>query len=195
MFTGLIHHLGRIESVQQSNGLVQLWISCAFPWNELAVGASISVNGICLTVEKRRFWPRAFRVTAVQETLDRTHLSSWRVHQKVHLECSLKPSSSLGGHFVSGHVDGVGRVLQKAPRLRVSIPADLYRFLPMKGSVALDGVSLTIAKSSPEYIEVALIPETLGRTRFSSLEIGDPVHIEIDLLARYLHHSSHEFSS
>jgi riboflavin synthase len=186
MFTGLIHNVGRIDSVEVLPEGKRLWISCAFSWSELSLGASLSVNGICLTVEKRRFWPRAFCVTAVHETLERTHLKSWKRGDLVNLEASLKASSFMGGHWVSGHVDGVGKVTQIAPHLKIQFPSDLRAFFPVKGSVTIDGVSLTIARVSAQDLELALIPETLSRTTLGFLRCGDSVNLEVDLLARYL---------
>lgn len=186
MFTGLVQNLGKITDLKKVDENLSLCICSALPESVFSIGASIAVDGVCLTVENYengQFW-----VTAVPETLSKTCLGSLVVGDAVHLESALTLATPLGGHLVSGHVDGFATVLAPAPRLRLELPAELVKFCPVKGSITVLGVSLTIAEAKENWIELALIPETMKVTKLGVLKIGDRVHIEIDMIARYLEH-------
>jgi riboflavin synthase len=184
MFTGLVQNLGKIVEIQKKEGFLTLGISSTLSEFVFNLGASIAVDGVCLTVEK--FEKGIFWVTAVDETLNRTCLGVIRVGDRVHLEPALTLEDPLGGHLMSGHVDGFATVLQPAPRLRLELPTELLRFCPTKGSIAVLGVSLTIADAQENWIDLALIPETLRVTKLGELHPGDKVHVEVDMIARYL---------
>ena len=189
MFTGLIETLGRVKSVVPREGATRLTIATELPLASIKDGESIAVDGVCLTVARRV--KGAFAADAVAETLARTTLGSLRAGDLVHLERSLALGERLGGHLVQGHVDAVAR-LQSVKRrgadvrLRVTLPSALRGLVAKKGSVALHGVSLTVSALSASGFEVALIPETLARTRLGALKAGDRLNVEADLIARYL---------
>jgi riboflavin synthase len=187
MFTGLVQAQGRIISKIQQGDL-QLLIAPNIADFPLQLGASIACNGICLTVTE--FTAVQFQVALSAETLRVTTAADWIPGQLLNLEPSLRVGDALGGHFVSGHVDGVGQVLQTQPigdsvRVRFSIPVELMQFIAVKGSLAIDGVSLTINAIGPNWCEVNIIAHTRLHTNFATLMVGDKVNIEIDLLARY----------
>jgi len=189
MFTGLIATMGKVERVTHAKGVTRLAIRSALPVARMTDGESVAVDGVCLTVARRR--RAVLEMDAVPETLERTTLGTLRVGDGVHLERALALSDRLGGHLVQGHVDGTARVLAVGRdggehRLRIAAPAKLRPYLARKGSVALDGVSLTIASVSATAFEIALIPETLARTTLGAAGAGDRVNVEVDLLARYL---------
>jgi len=189
MFTGLVEELGRVTAVEGGRDGRRLEIAARRVNDDLAVGASVAVSGCCLTVVART--PSGFAVEAVPETLARTTLGRWAAGQPVNLERSLRLDQRLDGHLVQGHVDGVGEVRAVAAegdgrRLTIAVPEALRRFVAEKGSIAVDGVSLTVARVTEEGCEVALIPHTLAVTGLGTLAVGDPVNLEVDLLARYL---------
>jgi riboflavin synthase len=184
MFTGLVQNLGKILDLKKSGENLELCISSALSESVFAHGASIAVDGVCLTVEKYengRFW-----ASAVPETLSRTCLRTLKIGDPVHLEAALTLATPLGGHLVSGHVDGFAKVLVDGARLRLELPADLVKFCPVKGSIAVLGVSLTIADAQENWVELALIPETMTATKLGALQAGEQVHVEVDMIARYL---------
>lgn len=190
MFTGLVQALGQVAERKLREGDLRLTLAVADAgFAELQLGESIAINGCCLTVVEHA--DGRFAVEVSRETLDCTTLGDWQVGRKVNLERALRPSDRLGGHFVSGHVDGVGRVLAitadgHAQRWRFELPAALRRYLAVKGSITVDGVSLTVNAVDAESFAVALIPHTLQHTAFQHTTVADPVHLEVDLLARYL---------
>lgn len=190
MFTGLIEGVGRVAALEPRGGDVRLRIAVgSLPFVDVALGESIAVSGVCLTVIE--FDAGAFEADASTETLALTTLGGLTVGQPVNLERAMRPSDRLGGHLVSGHVDGVGRVLSvhddaRAQRWRFAAPASLSKYIATKGSICVDGVSLTVNAVDGEGFEVALIPHTVSHTAFSSTRIGDPVNLEIDLVARYV---------
>lgn len=188
MFTGLVQNLGTIVDLKPVAAGVTLCISSALPARIFKIGASIAVDGVCLTVERYEPARKRFWVTAVAETLAKTLVGELKKGDRVHLESALTLATPLGGHLVSGHVDGFAEVLQEAPLLRLQLPKDLARFCPTKGSIAVLGVSLTIAAEKNGVVDLALIPETLKNTKLGALKKGDRVHIEVDLIARYLEH-------
>ena len=188
MFTGIITDLGRIRSVTPG-GATRLVIETAYDSATIAHGASIACNGVCLSVVDKG--PGWFAMEASAETLSRTTLGAWRPGTAVNLERPLKLGDELGGHMVAGHVDGVGEVLEIRPdgaslRFSFRAPAELARFIAPKGSVAVDGVSLTVNEVDGPVFGVNIIPVTREKTSFGALRPGDRVNLEIDLLARYL---------
>ncbi|HQW81360.1 MAG TPA: riboflavin synthase [Pseudomonadota bacterium] len=190
MFTGLVEATGRVAALIAQGGDVRLRIdSDALGLDDVLLGDSIAVNGVCLTVVT--FDAQGFEADVSTETLSRTTLGSWTVGRRINLEKSLRFGDRVGGHLVSGHVDGVGRVVSieadvRATRWRFAVPRTLSRFIAEKGSVAVDGVSLTVNAVADEHFEVALIPHTQTVTAFSDTGVGSGVNLEVDLLARYL---------
>jgi riboflavin synthase len=188
MFTGIVTDLGRVRAVLPG-GDTGFEIETRYDTGTIAVGASIACSGVCLTaIELGRSW---FRVQASAETLSRSTLGAWRVGTPVNLERSLKLGDELGGHLVAGHVDGVGRLVSERAegdsiRLVFEAPATLAPGIATKGSVAVDGVSLTVNEVTGARFGVNIIPHTRGMTGLGSLKVGDPVNLEIDLIARYV---------
>ncbi len=188
MFTGLVQGLGRIVGVDRSDDGVRLTISADFPLGA-AEGDSIAVNGVCLTAVQPL--DHAFSADVMNETLKRSSLGAVEQGDRVNLELPLRPHDRLGGHFVQGHVDGLGTVAAIEPdgfarRIRVAAEPDLLRYVVEKGSIAIDGVSLTVASVDHESLTVSLIPETLERTNLGGAEPGATVNLEVDVLAKYV---------
>jgi riboflavin synthase len=195
MFTGLVETLGRVVRVTRARGSTRLAIRSTLPVAEMKDGESVAVDGVCLTVARRR--GAVLEMDAIPETLAKTTLGSLRAGDPVHLERALSLSDRLGGHLVQGHVDAVARVVSLVSRdgdvrLRVDLPAPLRRYAAVKGSIALHGVSLTIARKTAVGVEIALIPETLERTKLGSVRAGAKLNVEMDLIARYLDALSRE---
>lgn len=190
MFTGLIEGVGSLAVREARGGDARLRIAVGtLPFTDVALGESISVNGVCLTVIA--FDAASFDVDASNETLSLTTLSRLSVGAAVNLERAMKPTDRLGGHLVSGHIDGVGRVVRieedaRAQRWTFSVPAPLLKYIAQKGSICVDGVSLTVNAVDNEGFEVALIPHTVSHTAFSVTKVGDAVNLEVDLMARYV---------
>ncbi len=196
MFTGLVTDVGRVKSVEESNGLRRVKVESAYPVSALQMGASVQHSGVCLTLVE--FGGRAggswWVVEAIPETLSRTTLGGWMAGSKVNLELSLKLGDELGGHLVYGHVDGLGIVRSvtvdgDSRRIRIEVAEGLAKFLAEKGSICVDGVSLTVSgvgKDSADWFEVAIIPHTLSVTTLGMLTPGDRVNLEVDMLARYV---------
>jgi riboflavin synthase len=189
MFTGLIETVGRVKRVVPGAGATRLAIESDLPVVSMEDGESVAVDGVCLTVSRRT--GKGFEADAVAETLRRTTLGRLRVGDPVHLERSLTLDDRLGGHLVQGHVDAVSRVVSLSRRgddvrLSVALPASLRRFVAEKGSIAVSGVSLTVAGTRSRAFTVALIPATLARTKLGDLRPGDGVNLEVDVIARYL---------
>jgi riboflavin synthase len=193
MFTGLVSDVGEIRSVKpRANNLHRITIFCRYDRTGIAMGASIACSGVCLTVvdtgeEDGRVW---FAVDAADETLRVTTVGRWRHGSKINLERSLKVGDELGGHLVAGHVDGIANVLARddmtdMARFTLRAPKELSRFIAAKGSVALDGVSLTVNTVEADTFSVLIIPHTLQVTTFGQLAAGDDVNLEIDTMARY----------
>ena len=188
MFTGIITDIGRVESVEQ-RGDWRFVIACGYDMDTVALGASIACSGCCLTVVDKG--PGRFAVDVSGETLSKTTLGDWKPGTRINLERALKLGDELGGHIVSGHVDGVGEVLSATPeggstRWRFRVPDDLARFIAPKGSIAIDGVSLTVNEVDGAAFGVNIIPHTATHTTFGALQPGARVHLEIDMLARYV---------
>ena len=192
MFTGIITALGTVRAITPLGDGRDMRLVIAAPWSDtgsIAIGASIACSGCCLTVvERDTDW---FAVDASAETLSKTRLGAWTAGSRVNLERSMRMGDELGGHLVSGHVDGVGKALSATPengstRWRFQVPHALARFIAAKGSVAVDGVSLTVNEVDGDIFGVNVIPHTAAVTGFGTLAPGDPVNIEIDMLARYV---------
>lgn len=190
MFTGLIEAVGTLASRELVGGDARLRIAIgSLPFADVQLGESIAVNGVCLTVVA--FDATGFDADASNETLAMTTLGRLAPGGPVNLERAMRPSDRLGGHMVSGHVDGVGQVLEvrddaRAQRWRFGAPAGLLRYVAAKGSICVDGVSLTVNAVDDEGFEVALVPHTIAHTAFGRTAIGDAVNLEVDLVARYV---------
>lgn len=187
MFTGIVAAVGRIHDMQPTAGGARLVIDAAtLPLDDVALGDSIAVNGVCLTAVALH--AGSFEVDVSQETIN--CVAGFKAGNPVNLEKALRLADRLGGHLVSGHVDGVGTVervetLGDNTLVEVTVPAELARYIARKGSVAVDGVSLTVNTVGDRTFAVNLIPHTLAHTNFSALQPGSRVNIEIDLIARY----------
>jgi len=193
MFTGIVTDLGEVRSVTaRANNLHRITILTRYPRAELVEGASVACSGVCLTVvdtgeENGRTW---FAVDAADETLRVTGVGRWRHGARINLERPLKVGDELGGHIVSGHVDGLARVVSREDmtdmaRFTLRAPRELSRYIAAKGSVALDGVSLTVNTVEGDDFTVLIIPHTLKVTSIGTLKAGDDVNLEIDTMARY----------
>jgi riboflavin synthase len=189
MFTGLITDLGRVQSVTPAGGGARLVIETAYDMDAVSIGASIACSGACMTVvEKGTGW---FAVDVSGESLARSVIGRWEPGDRINLEQSLKLGDELGGHLVTGHVDAVTTVLERRAdgdsiRFSFEIPADYEGFIASKGSVALNGVSLTVNEVESGRFGVNIIPHTAERTTFGALAVGDAVNLEVDLIARYV---------
>ena len=190
MFTGLVSDMGVVERIAPRQGGARLTLRPrAMPVDALAHGESVACSGVCLTVVERGGGLVSF--DAIPETLARTTVGGWKPGAVVNLERALALHDRLGGHLVQGHVDAVGKVLSRTPegqgaRLRISLPAPIAPLVAEKGSIAVDGVSLTVAAVARDRFEVALIPETLARTTLGEAREGDLVNVEVDVLAKHL---------
>jgi len=189
MFTGIIEHTGRLESIQLSETGGRIRVRTAELAPALAVAGSIAVNGCCLTVVE--VTGELFAADLSTETLRRTGFGKMTPGKRVNLERPLTAGKELGGHFVQGHVDGIGRVTRLAPEgdnwwLGVEVPAELDRYIAMKGSIAIDGISLTVANIAGRVVEAAIIPFTYANTNLQTLAVGDAVNLEVDILAKYI---------
>jgi riboflavin synthase len=193
MFTGIVSDLGEVLEVREkAEGLRRMTVGCGYDPDSIAIGASIACSGICLTVVERGLTGNraSFAVDAAAETLRMTTAGTWRSGTKLNLERALRLGDELGGHMVSGHVDGIAELtarenLPDMARLTLRVPAELARFIAPKGSAALDGVSLTVNEVEGDTFSVLIIPHTLSVTTFGSLKPGARLNLEIDLIARY----------
>lgn len=204
MFTGIVTAIGTVvESESKGPSLKRLAIACPYEAAGIEIGASIACAGVCLTVTALR--PRSdgepgciFQVEAAAETLAKTLVGEWEVGSAINLERSLKVGDELGGHLVTGHVDGVGHILTIAPiapdpdepwgataRFHIRAPQGLARFIAAKGSICLDGTSLTVNTVEDDVFTVLLIPHSFAVTTWGQRKAGDPIHVEVDLMARY----------
>lgn len=189
MFTGIVTDIGRVRSVRQTDRDRRYEIETVWDTASIDLGASISHAGCCLTVtEKGEGW---FAVEVSGETLSKTKLGDWAENTRVNLERAAKLGDELGGHIVSGHVDGLGEVISITPeggshRIVIEAPAPLHRFIAPKGSITVDGVSLTVNGVQERRFDLNIIPHTWDATTLGGLKVGDKVNLEIDMLARYL---------
>ena len=191
MFTGIVEELGTVRAVQDQGDAVRITIGADLVLDDAGLGDSIAVNGVCLTVVDKG--PDWFAVDVSAETLDKTNIGAqgWTPDQRLNLERALRVGDELGGHIVSGHVDGVARIVAARPegdslRLTLEAPAHLARFIAPKGSVALNGTSLTVNEVEGNRFGVNLIPHTQAVTTWGGVREGDLVNLEIDTLARYV---------
>jgi riboflavin synthase len=187
MFTGLIEQIGEVKSVRQTGAGRELRIQA--PFNDLEAGESIAVNGACLTV--REFGQDWFEAAAVTTTLERTTIGDWKQGTRVNLERAMRAGDRLGGHIVQGHVDCVGVVVARELRgdavlVDVSVPQSLETLFVMHGSIAVDGVSLTVNDIKPRALQLSLIEYTLRHTTLGDLEPGNRVHVEADMIAKHV---------
>jgi riboflavin synthase len=193
MFTGIVTDVGEVVAAQErAAGLRRLTIACDYDRATIAIGASIACGGVCMTAVATgtRGARDTFSVDAAAETLRLTTVGRWREGTRVNLERSLKMGDELGGHLVSGHVDGLADVvsredLTEMARFTLRVPKALARFIAPKGSVALDGVSLTVNDVADDQFSVLIIPHTLSVTTFGVLKQGDQINLEVDVMARY----------
>lgn len=190
MFTGIIQDVGRILALETLGGDTRVTVGIdRLDLSRSAVGDSFAVAGVCLTAIALQ--PRAFSADVSRETLSLTTIGDWRIGTRVNLEPALRAGDALGGHLVSGHVDGVAEVRCRADearsqRFRIRVPQALERYFARKGSVAIDGVSLTVNEVEAQELEVNLVPHTLAVTTLGELAAGDRVNLEVDVIARYV---------
>jgi riboflavin synthase len=189
MFTGIITHIGTIAKIDRARGDMRLYVRSSLDVKKIAMGASIACSGCCLTVvDKDDDW---FAADVSAETLSKTVLGSWGEGTRINLELSLKVGDEMGGHVVSGHVDGLAtlediHIEGDSHRLKIRVPGHLKQFIASKGSVALDGVSLTVNEVEDDLFGVNIIPHTWIHTTLGDRRTGDALNLEIDLMARYV---------
>jgi len=189
MFTGIVEELGTVAGIEDQGDALRLTIHAEHVLNDVSLGDSISVNGCCLTVAERD--GDTWTADVMQETLDKTSLAGVQPGDRVNLERAVTPTTRLGGHIVQGHVDAVGVVRRRTPSehwevVEVEMPPHLGRYLVDKGSITVDGVSLTVVEAGEDGFTVSLIPETLARTTLGRRQPGDRVNLEVDVLAKHV---------
>ena len=189
MFTGIIEELGRVRSLEQRGEGVRLSVAARVVTEGTREGDSVAVNGVCLTALEVR--ADSFAADGSRETLERSTLGTLRPGSAVNLERAVTPQTRLGGHIVQGHVDARGRFLSAEEHggswtVRIAYPPELARYLVFKGSVAVEGISLTVAGLTDEYFEIAIIPKTWAVTNLSTLRAGEAVNLEADIIAKYV---------
>ncbi len=189
MFTGLIQELGTIVSATQNTEGKEFVIRAPHLIKDIQIDDSVATNGCCLTATEIK--GDTFKVQAIHMTLQKTSIGYLKPNDKVNLELSLRPNDRLGGHFVQGHVNALGKIKQIKTigdnwEIEVSIPRELRKYMISEGSIALDGISLTIAKLTAESLTVAIIPHTLEKTSLGLKKIGDHLNIEVDMIAKYI---------
>ncbi|NYI77153.1 riboflavin synthase [Nocardioides panzhihuensis] len=189
MFTGIVEELGTVAGIEDQGDAVRLTITAETVLSDAELGASIAVNGCCLTVAT--LGEKEWTADVMLETLKRTSLHAIEVGDQVNLERAVTPSTRLGGHIVQGHVDGVGRVVSREPSehwevVTISIDPELARYVVEKGSIAVDGISLTVVSVTEDAFTVSLIPETLARTSLGFRAVGDEVNLETDIIAKHV---------
>ena len=189
MFTGIVEELGTVAAIEEQGDALRLSISAVTVLEDTRLGDSIAVNGCCLTVTDLA--DGTWTADVMAETLDKTSLAGARPGDRVNLERAVTPQTRLGGHIVQGHVDGVGTVLRRTPSehwevVEIALPSGLGRYLVDKGSITVDGVSLTVVEAGDASFTVSLIPETLARTTLGFKQPGDVVNLEVDVIAKYV---------
>jgi riboflavin synthase len=192
MFTGLVEAKGKVENIQKTEDGAYFWISTFLSQNDLKIGDSITVNGACQTIVELNNNNNNFKIYSSYKTLELTNFNYLKLGDIVNLERSLLPSSRMGGHIVQGHVDGIGKIIDKEIRdsgntyiFKIEIPLNLRKYIIERGSITIDGISLTVVKIENNILELVLIPETINKTNASQWEISSIVNIETDILARY----------
>ncbi len=197
MFTGIVEELGTVAAIEDQGDAVRITIAATTVLEDVALGDSVSVNGCCLTVATVTGPPASFTADVMRETLDKTAVGDLATGDRVNLERAVTPTTRLGGHIVQGHVDGTGAVRRRTPSehwelVEVEAPTDLLRYLVPKGSITVDGISLTVVDVLADGFTVSLIPETLARTTLGFRRPGDRVNLEADVIAKHverlLHH-------
>jgi riboflavin synthase len=188
MFTGLVQAIGKIESLDKTVAGVRVSVSAPFS-SDLELGESVAVSGVCLTVISND--DSTFEADVIPETIEMTTFGGISVGKNVNLERALQLGDRLGGHIVQGHVDGVGAVSsidenEKGWKMVITPPSELIKFIPWKGSITIDGVSLTVSAVTDDSFEVSLVPHTLKETTLGKLQVDDHVNLEVDVLGRYL---------
>lgn len=189
MFTGLIQEVGTILSVNQNAEGKEFVIKAPNLIKEIQIDDSVATNGCCLTATQIK--GDTFKVQAIHMTLEKTAVGLLKSGDKVNLELSLRPQDRLGGHFVQGHVNAIGKIKQIKTmganwEIEVSFPADLRKYMISEGSITLDGISLTIARLTPDTFTVAIIPHTLEKTTLGGKKVGDNLNLEVDIIAKYI---------
>ncbi|MFD3441161.1 riboflavin synthase [Streptomyces sp. NPDC058685] len=189
MFTGIVEELGEVTAVENLGDSSRFRLRGPVVTDGAKHGDSIAVNGVCLTVVDTA--DGEFTADVMAETLDRSSLGALRAGSRVNLERPMAVGGRLGGHIVQGHVDNVGTVLERKPSenweiVKISLPADLTRYVVEKGSITVDGVSLTVVDAGPDYFTISLIPTTLALTTLGIKQSGDPVNLEVDVIAKYV---------
>ena len=189
MFTGIVEELGSVESLEDQGDAIRLTVRGPLVTSDAGLGDSISVNGCCLTVATAD--GETFTADVMHETLAKTSLGVLEPGTRVNLERAVTPTTRLGGHIVQGHVDGTGAVVRRTPSahwelVEISLPSELERYLVEKGSITVDGISLTLVDVGAESFTVSLIPETLARTTLGFKQPGDVVNLEVDVIAKYV---------
>ncbi|CAN5157760.1 MAG: riboflavin synthase [Nocardioides sp.] len=189
MFTGIVEELGTVAAIEDQGDAIRLTIAASTVLSDARLGDSIAVNGCCLTVAT--CGDGTWTADLMAETLAKTSLNGVQIGDAVNLERAVTASTRLGGHIVQGHVDGTGTVLARTPSehweiVEISVPTRLARYLVDKGSVTVDGVSLTVVEAGPDRFSVSLIPETLTRTTLGTRQVGDLVNLEADVLAKHV---------
>lgn len=189
MFTGIVEEIGTLKEIIPSSQSIKLTVQCQKVIQDVKVGDSIAVNGICLTVTK--FTSNSFTADVMPETMRKTNLGSLRVGEKVNLERALRLGDRLGGHIVTGHIDGTGKVFDRLEEdnaiwLEITASSDILKYIVQKGSVALDGTSLTIADIGDKSFKVSLIPLTAEMTNLKNKKYGDVINIECDIMGKYV---------
>jgi riboflavin synthase len=195
MFTGIVEELGAVAAIERQSDAIRLTVQATTVLEDVALGDSISVNGCCLTVVSTASTSGGpddlFTADVMAETLDKTGLGALAPGDRVNLERAVTAGTRLGGHLVQGHVDAVGHVVRRDPGdhwdvVTISLPSDLAPYLVDKGSITVDGVSLTVVEAGDEAFTVSLIPETLQRTTLGFRRPGDPVNLEVDVIGKYV---------
>ncbi len=189
MFTGIVEELGTVAAVEDQGDAIRLTVRATTVLQDAGLGDSIAVNGCCLTVAERT--EDTWTADVMQETLDKTSLHGVQPGDTVNLERAVTAHTRLGGHIVQGHVDGVGTVMSRTPSehwevVEITLPAGLTRYLVDKGSITVDGVSLTVVEARDDSFTVSLIPETLARTTLGSRQPGERVNLEVDVIAKHV---------
>jgi len=189
MFTGIVEELGTVAGIEDQGDALRLTIHAQHVLADAGLGDSISVNGCCLTIARRD--GDTWTADVMQETLDKTSLRGVQPGDRVNLERAVTPQTRLGGHIVQGHVDAVGTIASRTPSehwevVEVTMPPELSRYLVDKGSITVDGVSLTVVEAGADRFTVSLIPETLARTTLGSRKPGDRVNLEVDVIAKHV---------